>query len=127
MDQVQYTSDARVVCDACADRVELVCATERARPKGYAIAALLIALVPFGLSFSEASWSSANGVVTSYTYRDWFAIVGGTTAAVLGAFHLYLAWRSRAPRSSFLLGVAALALGAVQLARGFGMFWSPPA
>jgi hypothetical protein len=121
---VLYTPDARVVCASCFAKLD-VATTQRSSGLGFAGSGLVVGLVPFLASISESSYTTANGVVTHAVYRDWIAIACGAVAVGLGIVALALAVRAR--RSLVIAGTVAIALlGGLQIARGVGVFWSPP-
>jgi TPR repeat protein len=121
---VLYGPDARPLCADCFAKVDLRATERRGQRFGVIATGGVVGLVPFAVSMSEASWSTVNGVVEHATYRDWFAVVGGVAAAMLALFGLATSARRA---GSIGLGCAVVALGALQIARGFGVFWSPPA
>lgn len=77
-------------------------------------------VVPFFVSISSSSMSTVNGVVTSASHTDPIAIGGGALAILCGGGAAVLA-RKHGNQSRILAGLAVLALGGFQLARGFGL------
>ena len=72
-----------------------------------------IGLLPFFASFS---------VATPTSYRDYVAIVAGPIAATAGVVATVLAVKNRAGAARIGLACGALALGGLDLAKGFGVF-----
>jgi len=89
-------------------------------PKALQIGGLVSGVLPFFLSTTTVE--TVNGVVTSY--RDTAAIGGGGFASLIGLVGLVLALRGTGQGRGVAIGLAlaSLALGALQLARGFGVF-----
>lgn len=86
------------------------------------IAALVAGAVPFFFHLTSSSSVTENGVVTQAVYRDYAAIGGGAAGAVLGGVAALAALRGPAPKLARLgIALGALALGLVQLTRGFGI------
>ena len=115
-----YDAQARPVCQACFDRAPPVSSGAGSR-MGAGIAGLVCGAIPFGVSFATTSSTTMNGEVTSFVYRDWLAVVLGGLAIACGAVAVV------GKRDARSVGIAALAiaLGALQVARGFGLFASP--
>jgi hypothetical protein len=86
----------------------------------FAVAGLVAGLVPFVLSTSSSHTVTVNGVVTTASYRDMVAIVGGVVAIVCSLIAL-VATRKSQIGSRYAFPAVVLVLGAYQLARGFGM------
>jgi len=82
---------------------------------------LVVGVIPFFVHVSESSSVSVNGHVTASTFRDWVAIGCGGAALVVGAIAVALAVRNKAGGARIALAAAAVALGALQLVRGFGL------
>lgn len=81
--------------------------------------ALAAAMVPFVCHYAETR--TVNGVVVSYI--DYVAITAGLIAIPLGLWGLFKARSATERRGvSLALAGAAVVLGAVQLALGFGLF-----
>jgi hypothetical protein len=91
-----------------------------------AIAGGIAGVIPFAMSMSSSSFSSVNGHVTSFVYRDWLAVACGVIAAICGVITVLAARKEQLRRGVALAaGIAVLALGCLQVARGFGVFESP--
>jgi 4-amino-4-deoxy-L-arabinose transferase-like glycosyltransferase len=73
--------------------------------------ALAVAVFPF--LFSIRTWN--NGV-----YRDWVALLCGAVAAACGVVGLVRRPSGTLSRRWLVLGVAAIALGVLQIVRGLG-------
>ncbi len=124
---VVSSADARVVCPTCSGANDAVAAVSGGPWKGLASAGAIVGAVPFGLSMATVSSSTVNGEVTSFVYRDWIAVVCGVIALVLGVVTLWMS-RSEKLRRGLAIGagIGVLALGGLQIARGFGVFATPP-
>ena len=111
------------MCDACS--IELAAATPLRRPAALtaAIAGGIAGLVPFVLTVTTTKIATTNGH-SVVTFRDWAAVGGGAVAALCGLVAIALAARTRAA-STIGLGVVVLALGGLQLGRGFGAIGGP--
>lgn len=121
---ITYTPDARVMCPSCAAKMDVVAAQDRARPPwmGFAIAGAVVGAIPWFVSVSSSSSSSVNGHVTSFVYRDWIAVGCGVVAALLGVMAAWMGRRSLIRMQAIVAGIAIVALGGYQVARGFGVF-----
>lgn len=92
--------------------------------KSTLIAGAIAGAVPFAISMANASYSTVNGEVVSATYRDWVAIGGGAAAVICGlAAIAAFARATKLPLAA--AGLAVVALGGYQIARGFGAFYKP--
>jgi hypothetical protein len=91
---------------------------------GHHYAGIAAGLIPFGLSFHTSSATSLNGVVTSATYLDYVALAGGAVALVLGVASIGSIARVEPALRGKRIGLTVLviALGALQIARGLGVF-----
>jgi hypothetical protein len=118
---VLYTSDARAVCDNCFGQADVRDIQTRASSLelGLAGVGLAIGVAPFA-----ASVTTLSNVGGHVTYRDWVAIPGGAIAAGFGAAALVMTLRGRRKLGMLALAIGVVALGAYQLARGFGVFAS---
>lgn len=119
---VLYTPDALPICAACFARGNFAAGAGPGKKLGVIGAGGIVGLAPFVFSMSASSYSTVNGVVQHAVYRDWFAVAGGVIAAALGL--LGLATAAKKP-ATIALGLAVIALGGFQIARGFGAFWTP--
>jgi len=117
---VLYTQNAEIVCPRCFARDDLVATAARRDHRGLG-AGLAIGVIPFAFHVSWSSSTTVNGEVTSYTSRDAVALVCGALALLIALFAAPGALRGKARRRRALCG-AVLALGAFQLAQGFGAF-----
>jgi hypothetical protein len=82
------------------------------------ITALVCAIGPFFFSISSSS-SSASG----YTYIDYVALPGGAGALLIGVAALATAKKSGGDQMrNFAASAGAIALGVIQVLRGFGKF-----
>jgi TPR repeat protein len=124
--EVMYTPDAKVVCPKCFAATDAVAVPSSGPWKGFAIAGAVVGAVPFGLRMATVSSSSVNGEVVSFVYRDWIAVICGVIAVALGLVTLWMA-RGETLRKALAIGagVGVLALGGLQIARGFGVFATP--
>lgn len=84
-------------------------------PRGFFKAGLIAGLLPFVVQLSSSRVVIENGVVDA-TYRDYVAITGGVIALLCGVFAL-----AGARRAQVVGALVVLALGGLQLARGFGV------
>jgi len=84
--------------------------------------ALGIGLATFFINITSFSSSSSNGVLTSCSYIDYFALIAG---AILFLFGLLRVFKSKGDNTAMLLSVAVIVLGAVHVARGLGIIMSP--
>ncbi len=84
--------------------------------------ALGIGVATFFIQITSFSSSSSNGVLTSCSYTDYFALLAG---AILLLFGLSRVFKSKDDPTAMLLSVAIIALGAVHVARGLGIIMSP--
>ena len=87
---------------------------------------LVVGAVPFAITSSSQSFSSVNGQLTSFTYRDNIALGGGAVAAVCGIVALILALKNKTGIARIAAAVGVLALGGIQIARGVGVFAERP-
>ena len=78
----------------------------------------LAGLVPFFIHATSSSTVTVNGEVTSATYHDNVALVGGVIALLCGIAALALARKSGGSRIG--MAIAVVALGAYQIAHGLG-------
>ena len=93
--------------------------------KSAAIAGGIAGLVPFVISAASTSSVTENGHVVSFSYRDNVAIGAGVVAVLCGIVAAALAAKHKSGGARLAIGIAVLALGAYQIARGFGVFASP--
>lgn len=84
------------------------------------IAGAIAGAVPFMASYSQTSTTVVNGVASS-TFRDWVAVGAGGLAIVLALAAIASLAKSKRMKE-IAMGVAVLALGGYQVARGFGVF-----
>jgi len=84
--------------------------------------ALGIGLATFFIKITSFSSSSSNGVLTSCSYMDYFALIAGV---ILFLFGLSRIFKSKGDKTAMLLSVAVTVLGAVHVARGLGIIMSP--
>jgi hypothetical protein len=92
--------------------------------KSAAIAGGIAGLIPFVISSVSTSSVTENGVTIASTYRDNVAIGAGAVALVLGIVAAALAAKNKTGSTRLAIGIAVIALGAFQIARGFGVFAS---
>lgn len=89
--------------------------------KTWLIVGLVAGIVPFMLSSSSSSSVTVNGHVVESTYRDNVAIAGGAVALLCGVLAAIAERKPSSVRGTRLaMAVGVLALGAYQIARGFG-------
>lgn len=138
--EVLYTPDGAIVCPRDFANVD-VAASGRAPPwRIFAIAGGVVGAIPFAVTVSSSSSVMVNGEVTDFVYRDWIAVACGVVAATLGVVTLWSARGEQLRRAvAIAAGLGVLALGGLQIARGFGVgaqpatsqtsfsFTSPPA
>ena len=93
--------------------------------KSAAIAGGIAGLIPFVISTASTSSVTENGQVVSFTYRDNIAINAGVIAILCGIVAAATAAKNKSGRTRLAIGIAVIALGAFQIARGFGVFASP--
>lgn len=122
--EITYTPQAKVVCPACAAKMDLAGAQEAAQPKwmGVAIAGAVAGAVPFMMHAATRSSTSVNGVVTSFVNRDWIAVICGVVAIPLGVMALWLGRSSLIRMQASAAGIAIALLGGYQIAHGLGVF-----
>lgn len=65
-----------------------------------------------------------NGQTIASSYRDNVAIGAGAVAVLLGIIAAAMAAKNKSGSTRLAIGVAVIALGVFQLARGFGVFAS---
>ena len=114
-----YAPDGRVVCPKCFANIDVAEAMARAAPwRKSAISGAVVGAVPLFVSVS-----SSTSTPGSFVYRDWIAILCGIAAAALGGVSLWQARSETIRRSTALAaGIAVVALGLYQVAKGFGTF-----
>jgi TPR repeat protein len=93
---------------------------------GLATAGGIAGAVPFAIQSATYSVTTVDGAVTSFVYRDWLAVVCGVAAAILAIATLRAAPRNLIRKQAIAAGLGLLVLGAAQIARGFGVFATPP-
>ncbi len=123
--EITYTPEAKVVCLACAAKMDVAGAqAAAAQPKwmGFAIAGAVAGAVPFLVHAATISSTSVNGVVTSFVYRDWIAVICGVVAIPIGLMALWLGRSSLIRMQAIAAGIAIALLGGYQIAHGFGVF-----
>ena len=81
-------------------------------------------VAPFFISISSSSSTTVNGVVTSSSYSDPVAIIGGAVAILCGLAAAFIANKNKAGAARIAAGVAVLALGGYQVAHGLGVIIS---
>ncbi|HEY4239486.1 MAG TPA: hypothetical protein VGM88_06705 [Kofleriaceae bacterium] len=123
-----YSTTGKPICQACFDKQDLA-ATRAAGKWTLPGIAAAFGIAPFLFSASSYSVEMENNKVTHFSYHDPIAIMGGIACAVL-AIVLFLRATKSSPElggkaSRYLIPLALLALGAVQIARGFGVFVDP--
>ena len=124
---VLYAPDGRIVCPTCFGKLDPNLEAAKPRWRTFALAGAVVGAVPFALQMSSSSFTTVNGQVTSFVYRDWLAIMCGVVALVLGGITVVLARREHLQRAlAFAAAIAIVALGAGQIARGVGVFAQPP-
>ncbi|HTL32440.1 MAG TPA: tetratricopeptide repeat protein [Kofleriaceae bacterium] len=122
---ILYTPDGRIVCPACFGKVPMPTGS-KPQWKIFAGAGAVAGVIPFGVHMSSSSYSTVNGHVTSFVYRDWVAVVCGVVAIMLGIIATAAARKEQLQRSlAFAAGIGVVLLGGVQIARGFGVFEAP--
>ena len=84
------------------------------------IAALIGGIGPFCLSYTSSSSTTINGVTTS-SYIDYIAVVGGPLAILCGLIGLITGLKASNKLMGLGLPLLAMVLGVYQLLRGFGM------
>lgn len=84
--------------------------------------ALLAGGATFFISMSSFSRSSQNGVITSCSYTDYFALIAGIILFFYGLFRLL---KSQGNNNVKFNSLAVTILGVVHIARGIGLFMSP--
>src|SRR5689334_23072731 len=100
---VLYTADARVVCPTCSPTATLP--PPKAPGMSVVVPGAIAGAIPFFISTASSSWSSVNGNVTSFMYRDWIAVGAGAFAIACGAVAIVIAGRAKASK---VMGLAAL-------------------
>ncbi len=89
---------------------------------GTGTTALVAAALPFFISYTKSSSATVNGVVTESSFIDYAAVGGGAAALVLGVLGVALAAKGGDLKGKAMkFSAAAVALGAFQLIRGFGI------
>jgi len=123
---VLYAPDGRIVCPACSSKLGPPLDASKPPWRMFAIAGVVVAAAPFAVHMSTSSSTTFNGEVTSFIYRDWIAIICGVVAVMLGGIAVIVARREQLRRAlAIAAGVGVAALGAIQIARGFGVFEKP--
>jgi hypothetical protein len=114
-----YAPDGRIVCPKDFANIDVAEAMRRAAPwRKSAVSGGVVGAVPFIIHVSSSTSSPAG-----FVYRDWIAILCGLAAVALGGVALWQARGETVRRSAaFAAGIAVLALGAYQVASGFGVF-----
>lgn len=109
-------TEAGEVCDAC--HAAMTDPGPSAPPM--AVAAVAAGVIPFFVSVSEQSSVTSPGMTTT-SYLDYVALVGGVAALLLGAVAAVPLLRAT-PRNARALAIAggAVMLGLVQMLRAFG-------
>lgn len=120
-DEVLYTADAKVVCPGCFATADVAATASRSSGAlGLLGAGAIAGVLPFFVHVSESSSVMVNGEVVSATSRDYIALACGVVAALLGAITAAGAVRSKAGGAALAMRLAVIALGAYQIAHGFG-------
>jgi hypothetical protein len=89
--------------------------------KTWLIIGLVAGIIPLLFSSSSSSSVTVNGQVVESTYRDNFAIAGGAVAIFCGVLAAISERKPSSVRSKRLaMAIGMVALGAYQVARGFG-------
>ena len=123
---ILYAPDGRVVCPKHFAEIDLSAGGTSPPWRISAIAGGIVGAIPFGIHVSSSSMSTVNGHVTSFVYRDWIAVICGVIAMICGVLTVVAARKEQLRRAlAFAAGIGVLALGGVQIARGFGVFESP--
>jgi hypothetical protein len=125
---VLYAPDGRVVCGACFAKLDPAAGAAGPPWRGFAIAGGIAGAIPFAIHMATTSMTTMNGEVTSFVYRDWIAVACGVIAITLGAITIGAARKEQLRRGlAFAAGIGIALLGALQIARGFGVFEDPKA
>jgi hypothetical protein len=107
---VMYTAAAALVCPACFDKADLAVTHDRAfASTGLVAAGIVTGVIPFVLSIR---------VTEGGVSRDWVAVICGLIAIGFGVF---AAIGGKGKGRAIGPAAAVIALGAFQLARGFGV------
>jgi hypothetical protein len=121
-DEVMYTTDAKVVCPGCFDTADVaVAATRSSGASGLLAGGAIAGLIPLFVHISESSTVMVNGEVVNATTRDYLALACGVVAALIGGIAAAGAVRSKAGGRALAIALAVVALGAYQIAHGFGV------
>jgi hypothetical protein len=120
-----FLSDRGDICAAC--EIDTETAAHEALEGGLAHPAVIVGLIagilPFFISFSSDESTVVNGVAVTASSIDYPAVAGGGVAALAGVAFLGIALRANLQKPVKLaVAVVVLALGAVHLLRGFGVF-----
>jgi Tol biopolymer transport system component len=93
------------------------------------VIAVVVALLPFVVSFASYSYSTTNGQITEFHYSDPAAIVLGLIAVAVALSNLRLLGQSQPGQTALhvIALVAVLLLGGYDVLHGFGVFIDPQA
>jgi len=118
-DAVLVFSSSGEVCPDCSEALE---APAKARLSPAAIVGLGAGFLPFVFSFRTSQSTTVNGQVVSSSSLGYVALLGGGIALLAGVVALLGASKATDKKKAMAVAGAVLLLGALQLARGFGLF-----
>ena len=84
--------------------------------------ALGIGVATFFINITSISSTSRNGVLTSCSYMDYFALIAGV---VLFLYGLNRVFKNKDDATAMLVSLVVVGLGALHVARGLGLVMSP--
>ncbi len=84
--------------------------------------ALGMGVATFFINITSISSTSSNGILTSCSYMDYFALIAG---AILFLFGLSRVFKSKGDATAILVSLVVVGLGALHVARGLGLVLSP--
>ncbi len=118
--QLVFSAEGEV-CPPCAATLDAGAASAPARLGPVAIVGLVAGLAPFALSVRSSQTTTVNGQVVASSSIDYIAQIGGGIALLAGLVALVAASRAAEKKRPAAIAGAVLLLGALQLARGFGL------
>jgi len=84
--------------------------------------ALAFGIATFFIQINSFSSTSSNGVMTSCSYIDFFALIAGAILVLIGLGRVF---KAKGEPAVMLVSLAVAGLGALHIARGFGLIMSP--
>jgi len=84
--------------------------------------ALGVGVATFFVNITSFNSSSSNGILTSCSYMNYFALIAG---AILFLYGVSRVIKSKGDATAMLVSLVVVGLGALHVARGLGLVMSP--